>query len=508
MRETIIVAGSLAQRPCHGGHTWVFLQYLLGFRRLGWDVLFVDRLEPEMCVDADGAPAAFELSVNLRYLGRGDGALRARRALVAALRRRARGRRAAARRGGRASRGARPLLLNVMGFLDDEEILAAAPLRAFLDIDPGFGQIWQELGLAEPVRGPRPLRDGRRADRRARLRRSRPAGSTGSRPSRRSCSPSGRRQPRARRAPSPASRAGAGRSGRSSTRGGPTACGCTSSGASSSCPRAPAPTFEVALDIDEADAEDLRPRSKRTAGRWPTRARPRATRGATATTSSGSAAELMVAKNLYVDTRSGWFSDRSACYLASGRPVLAQDTGLRARCPPARGCSRSRRSTRRPRRSRRSSRDYERHSRAAREIAEEHFAAERVLPRLLERAGGRDEHASSSPGRSRTSPGSGGEAWVRLSWVRGLERLGFDVRFVEQLDRAAPAGLAARSPGSETVTERFGLADRATLLRGRTRRSSARPLDELLRVAPRGGAGQHQRPPRPPARCSTRSAAG
>ena len=34
------------------------------------------------------------------------------------------------------------LLLNVMGFLDDEEILAAAPLRAFLDIDPGFGQMW------------------------------------------------------------------------------------------------------------------------------------------------------------------------------------------------------------------------------------------------------------------------------------------------------------------------------------------------------------------------------
>ena len=52
----IVIAGSLAQRPHHGGHTWVFLQYLLGFRRLGWDVLFVDRLEPGMCVDAAGAP--------------------------------------------------------------------------------------------------------------------------------------------------------------------------------------------------------------------------------------------------------------------------------------------------------------------------------------------------------------------------------------------------------------------------------------------------------------------
>jgi hypothetical protein len=43
---TIIVAGSLAQRPRIGGHTWVFLQYLLGFQRLGWDVLFLDRIEP------------------------------------------------------------------------------------------------------------------------------------------------------------------------------------------------------------------------------------------------------------------------------------------------------------------------------------------------------------------------------------------------------------------------------------------------------------------------------
>jgi|GEM_PF-3687894 len=45
------------------------------------------------------------------------------------------------------------LLLNVMGFLGDEEILAAAPLRAFLDIDPGFGQIWQQLGLHQTFKG-------------------------------------------------------------------------------------------------------------------------------------------------------------------------------------------------------------------------------------------------------------------------------------------------------------------------------------------------------------------
>ena len=88
MAETVLIGGSLAQRPGHGGHTWVFLQYLLGFRRLGWEVLFVDRLEPEMCVDDRGRSASLEESRNLAYTRAGDGELRARRQLGAAVRRR------------------------------------------------------------------------------------------------------------------------------------------------------------------------------------------------------------------------------------------------------------------------------------------------------------------------------------------------------------------------------------------------------------------------------------
>jgi hypothetical protein len=152
MPETIVVAGSLAQRPHYGGHTWVFLQYLLGFQRLGWEVLFVDRLEPDMCVDRSGNPAPFESSANLEYLAK----VMERFGLA--------GRWSLLYDGGREVAGCTredvlertrrsALLLNVMGFLDDEEILAAAPLRAFLDIDPGFGQIWQQLGLHEPFRG-------------------------------------------------------------------------------------------------------------------------------------------------------------------------------------------------------------------------------------------------------------------------------------------------------------------------------------------------------------------
>ena len=45
----------------------MFLQYLLGFKKLGWDVLFLDRLEPAMAVDEAGAPATIERSWNVSY---------------------------------------------------------------------------------------------------------------------------------------------------------------------------------------------------------------------------------------------------------------------------------------------------------------------------------------------------------------------------------------------------------------------------------------------------------
>src|SRR5881397_828020 len=61
-KPTIVVAGSVAQKPHQAGHTWQFLQYLLGFRRLGLDVLFLDRLTSEM------VSGPVEQSVNASYL--------------------------------------------------------------------------------------------------------------------------------------------------------------------------------------------------------------------------------------------------------------------------------------------------------------------------------------------------------------------------------------------------------------------------------------------------------
>ena len=101
----------------------------------------------------------------------------------------------------------------------------------------------------------------------------------------------------------------------------------------------------------------------------------------------GARAEFTAARDQYVRPRTGWFSDRSACYLAAGRPVITQETAFSKFLPTGRGlfafetlddvlgavdAIES---------------DYAAHSKAALEIAREYFAAERVLSSLMERVG-------------------------------------------------------------------------------------------------------------------------
>src|SRR3981081_2578202 len=121
---TIVVAGALSLRPARGGHTWVYLQYLLGFRRLGWEGLFIDRLDEGQWADVDGARCEPENSTNIQYV---DSVMRSFGL----------GERFAVLCGGSAAtigisrkdlletvRQA-PFVLNVMGYLNDEELLAA-----------------------------------------------------------------------------------------------------------------------------------------------------------------------------------------------------------------------------------------------------------------------------------------------------------------------------------------------------------------------------------------------
>ncbi len=97
--------------------------------------------------------------------------------------------------------------------------------------------------------------------------------------------------------------------------------------------------------------------------------------------------EFTVAKDQVVRPRTGWFSDRSASYLGAGRPVITEETGFSKFLPSGRGlfgfsCMEDVLAAVDAIES-----DYEGHCRAAREIAAEYFAAEKVLGSLMERAG-------------------------------------------------------------------------------------------------------------------------
>ena len=373
MGGTIVVAGSVAQRPGRGGHAWVFLQYLLGFRRLGWDVLFVDRLSSDMGVGPSALSelatvmAGFGLEDHWSVLGDGDAVLAGLPRSVVLER----------------TRDA-VLLIDVMGFLQDEELLEAASLTAFLDIDPGFGQMWQALGLADLIgRHDRYVTVGGRI------------GTPG-------CAIPTCGVEWTRTLPPvelsewpPAETSGRPFTSVASWRGpfGPIEYEGRTYGLRvhelrrfAELPERSGLSFELALDIDSADAAD---RERLLAGGWrlidPDQAAGDPWRYRDYVQRSG--AELMVAKNLYVDAVSGWFSDRSACYLASGRPVLAQDTGLEGLIPAGGGLVLFSTLEEAVEGARVIAADPGRHGRAARKLAEEHLAAERVLPGLLRELG-------------------------------------------------------------------------------------------------------------------------
>ena len=384
MADVIAVAGALAQKPGRGGHTWVFLQYLLGFRRLGYDVLFLDQLAPEMCVDARGNPCRFRDSYNLAYFldtMRGSGLSDSfsldynhgeevvglpRRIVLERLRR----------------AGA---IVNVMGFLRDDEMLATTRNRVFLDIDPGFGQMWQALGLCQMFEG---------HDHYATI---------GLNIGRSDCeiptcgvkwitTP----QPVVLELwPQQAAQPAVAFTSVMSWRG---AYGTIEYGGKAyglrvhefrkvlGLPRQSGRRFEVALDIDSSDAADLARLAEngwtlvdsRDVARDPWRYR---------SYIQNSWAEICIAKGIYVQSRSGWLSDRSLCYLASGRPVLALDTGLRQTYPSGAGLILFSTMAEAMAAVEELSHDYRKHAAAAVELAQEHFDSDRVLRRLLSKTG-------------------------------------------------------------------------------------------------------------------------
>jgi hypothetical protein len=140
--------------------------------------------------------------------------------------------------------------------------------------------------------------------------------------------------------------------------------------------------FQLALDIDRAETDDLR--ALETSG-WHlvNPAEVAATPTDYRHYIQHSGAEFCVAQNMYVATRSGWLSDRSVCYLASGKPVLAQDTGFSQNYPVGEGLIPFSTLEEAAAGVDDIQRNYERHSAAARALAEQYFAADAVVPRML-----------------------------------------------------------------------------------------------------------------------------
>jgi hypothetical protein len=367
--SSIVVAGALAAKPGNGGEAWVRLSWVLGLRRLGLDAWLLE--EADRATAAAGR-AFFEHTVKAAGLGS--------RALLLVVGE-DEGRQQAAALAGEAE-----ALVNVSGNLRDPELLALFARRAYVDLDPGFTQIWQAQGhlgdqLAwhdrhftvglnlgapdcevpadgfewiplpppvlleqwEPVEEPgfdrfttvatwrnalgRPEHDGRAYTlKHHQLRRYAEL---------------------------------------------PTQTGLP---------------FEIALDIhpdEAAEAERLRQLGWSVVEPGAVAADPEAFRNYV----RGSGAEFSVTQGIYAETRSGWISDRTAHYLASGRPALVQETGLPQEHRPEAGLLTFSEPAEAAEAAARIVADYEHHAAAARAYAEETFDSDRVLARMLEALG-------------------------------------------------------------------------------------------------------------------------
>jgi hypothetical protein len=144
-------------------------------------------------------------------------------------------------------------------------------------------------------------------------------------------------------------------------------------------------SFELALSIhpgDEADRQQLEDRG------WVLADPVAASAGAERfrTYVQRSSAEFSVAQGVYVGTRCGWFSDRTVRYLAAGRPALVQDTGFSEILPTGLGLVAFTTLDEAVAGAEDIVARYDDHAAAAREIAADWFAAERVLPAFCEQA--------------------------------------------------------------------------------------------------------------------------
>lgn len=381
---TILVSGSLTAKPYNGGEPWVRLSWVQGLRRLGFDVYFVEQIDPSRCVDAQGRPATFEDSINASTFARISDAFVPDRkaALISSDGSHALGPSITELRD-IAEEAA--LLINITGHLTLPGLIDRIRTTLYVDEDPGYTQMWRVSKLLHeshhhdhyytvglnlgsprctipsdgidwhPVRQPVVLGQWPRM-------------------------------------------AGAGDGKFTTVASWRGTYGAIEYDGKRFGPKAHAfrrfrelpqlthEAFEIALDIHAADSQDLAMLHE---SGWqvvnPKLVAPDP--DAFRCYVQRSDAEFSVAQGVYVETQSGWFSDRSARYLASGRPVLVQDTGLDGSLPTGQGLVTFSTLQEAVAGAQEIRRNYTAHSDAARAIAEEYFDSDKVLGRLVEEVG-------------------------------------------------------------------------------------------------------------------------
>lgn len=378
---TILLSGMIAAVPQQGGATWAVLQYLLGLKRLGHEVYFVEQL-PEAALRPSEVPLV--RSINAAYFRQvaAEFGFEQSSALLLAGTHQTVGLpyadlRQSARRA--------DVLINISGMLTDETLMRDIPLRVYLDLDPAFVQLWHAaqgidmrfaghthfvtIGLAIGGPGCDVPTCGR-----CWITTLQPVVLA--------------RWPVAGRVTYDALTTVANWRGYGSIEHAGVFYGQKAHALRQfiDLPMLTEEQFMLALAIHPDESRDL---AALASNGWhllePTRVA--CTPADYQRFIQGSKAEFGIAKSGYAAARCGWFSDRSVCYLASGRPVIAQETGFSRFLPTGAGlfafetrdgvlasiealkC------------------DYPRHSLAARAIAEEHFDSDKVLTRLLQRIG-------------------------------------------------------------------------------------------------------------------------
>jgi hypothetical protein len=370
---TVVVGGALANKAGSSGEAWVRMSWVRGLQRLGLDVWFVEELAQS--TGPDPAAEAWFRAVTERF------GLERRATLLSE---------------GEAIAGPAmdelldlatdATLVNISGHLTLPSLFGAFRRRVMVDIDPGFTQFWHQEGLAganvdghdlhftigeligtpgspvptcgiewRPVRQPVVLEDWPVSD---------------------SAHPDLFTTIGTWRGPF-----------------GPIEHGGRTYGLKVhefrkliALPGRSAHQFEIALDIDPADGRDLaalRENGWRIVDPREVATDPDAFRVYV----QASGAEFSVAQGMYVDTRCGWFSDRTTRYLASGKPALVQDTGFGGSLAVGEGVVPFRTVEGAAQGAADIVARYPTHSAAARRIAEEHFDSDRVLARFCEQAG-------------------------------------------------------------------------------------------------------------------------